>query len=224
MNFSDIFKKSFLESVSTGDLSWKKIALVFAISCVFAAYIFLVYRIITRKTFYNKNFNISLAANTVIVSSVILTIQSSIVVSLGMVGALSIVRYRTAIKNPMDLTFLFWSISIGIICGAGLPGIALISSFLLTIGIIILNAIPVAKSPMLLIINAKDKNARIKILEAVKENTAAYTVKTQTMENECLDMIIEVRTKTPDELIDKINTIEKVSRCSLISHDGETTF
>ncbi|MBQ0110760.1 MAG: DUF4956 domain-containing protein, partial [Oscillospiraceae bacterium] len=181
MNFNDIFKKSFLNAIYTGDVSLNKIIVVIAVSCVFAAYIFLVYRLLTRKTFYNKNFNISLAANTVIVAAIIMTIQSSIVISLGMVGALSIVRFRTAIKDPMDLTFLFWSISVGIICGAGLPGIALVTSAVLTVGILILNAIPVAKTPLLLIINANNKGIREQIIKAVSENTKIYHIKAQTM-------------------------------------------
>ena len=107
MNFGDIFKKSFLEAISTGDISWKWILFITLITCLFAAYIFFAYRIITRKTFYNKSFNISLAAIAIIVAAIVISIQSSLVVSLGMVGALSIVRFRTAIKDPVDLVFLF---------------------------------------------------------------------------------------------------------------------
>lgn len=224
MSFKDIFKKSFLASVSTADLSIRRIMLTFFITCVFAFFIFIVYRFITRKTFYNKNFNISLAANTVIVAAIIMTIQSSIVVSLGMVGALSIIRFRTAIKDPMDLTFLFWSISIGIICGAGLPGIALAASFILTVIILGLDAVPVAKAPLLLIVNASDRNIRDDILQAVKANTQSFTVKSQVFESNRLDMVVEVRTKTGNALIDSVSTIAGISRCSLISHDGEVTF
>lgn len=224
MKFSDIFKKSFLQAVNTGNISIRTITLTILISCVFAAYIFAVYRLITRKTFYNKNFNISIAANTVIVAAIIMTIQSSIVVSLGMVGALSIVRFRTAVKDPMDLTFLFWSISVGIICGAGLPGIAIISSAALTVGIFVLGAIPDAKAPMLLIVNANDKSVRPDVLKAVADNTKVYHVKAQTMESERLDMIIEVRTRMGEALIDSIDQIKGVTRCSLVSHDGEVTF
>lgn len=107
MSFSDIFKKSFLEGFSSMELGFKEIMVVFLITACLAFYIFLVYRTVTRRTFYSKNFNISLAMLCLITSAVILTIQFSIVISLGMVGALSIVRFRTAIKDPMDLVFLF---------------------------------------------------------------------------------------------------------------------
>ena len=224
MTFNDIFKKSFLEAVNTGDISYKRIAFVFIVTVILAAYIFLVYKLITKKTFYNKNFNISLAAITVIVAAIIMTIQSSIVISLGMVGALSIVRFRTAIKDPMDLTFLFWSISVGIICGAGLFGIAIIASVVLTAGIIILEFLPVSRTPLLLIVNSDNKELREAVINAVKENTSTYKIKSQAMENSKLDMIIEVRTKNGDALIDSVSAIEGINKCSLISHDGEATF
>lgn len=224
MNFGDVFKKSFLASFNTGDITMGSILLTLLITCLFAAYIFVIYRVVTRKTFYSKSFNTALAIITVIVSAIIITIQSSLVVSLGMVGALSIVRFRTAIKDPMDLVFLFWSISVGIICGAGLPGIAAIASAIITAGILILEAVPVAKAPLLLVVSAGDKSARSAILEAVKAHTGSYHVKTQTMESSRLDMIIEVRTKDGEGLIDSVAALPNIRRCSLLSHDGEVTF
>ena len=149
MSVSDVFKKSFLDGFSSYDIGTTAAVAVMLTSSLFALYIFLVYRLLTRKTFYSKTFNISLAGITLITAAVILTIQSSIVVSLGMVGALSIVRFRTAVKDPMDLMFLFWSITVGIICGVGLAKIALILSIALTLGILILDRLPVAKAPQI---------------------------------------------------------------------------
>jgi uncharacterized membrane protein YhiD involved in acid resistance len=224
MTFSDIFKKSFLQSFNNGDITIKHILLVMAVTCVLAGYIFLVYRLITKKTFYNKNFNISLAAITVIVAAIILTIQSSIVISLGMVGALSIVRFRTAIKDPMDLVFLFWSISIGIICGAGLYAIAFISSIVLTIGIVILEMLPVSRAPMILVINSNDVKSKEAVIKTIKENTKSYQIKSQSVKDGRFDIIVELRTKNSDELLDSISSIEEVEKCSIISHNGEVTF
>ena len=136
MSFSEIFKKSFLDGYASTDINIYTAAIAMIITSVLALYVFVVYRVLTRKTFYSKNFNISLAAVALITSGIILTIQSNIVVSLGMVGALSIVRFRTAIKDPMDLVFLFWSIAIGIICGVGLAEIAIMMSLVLTLGIL----------------------------------------------------------------------------------------
>ena len=159
MTFKDIFKKSFLEGYSSTEITSTTVLVALAVASALALYIFLVYRVVTRKTFYSKSFAISLAGVTLITTALIMTMQSSVVLSLGMVGALSIVRFRTAIKDPMDLMFLFWSISVGVICGAGLAQIAVILSVVLTFGILILEKIPVAKAPMILVVNANSRDA-----------------------------------------------------------------
>ena len=202
MSFSDIFKKSFLEGFSSMELGFKEIMVVFLITACLAFYIFLVYRTVTRRTFYSKNFNISLAMLCLITSAVILTIQF---ISLGMVGALSIVRFRTAIKDPMDLVFLFWSISVGIICGAGLAEVAVILSLLITIGILLLDKMPVVSTPMLMVINADSSEAEEQILTAVKKYSKYSKVKSRNMSGERLSMIIELRTKQESELIKEVN-------------------
>ena len=224
MNFSDIFKETFLRNFTSPDLSMRAVVMKMAICCAFALYIFIAYRLVTRKTFYDKTMNISVAIISVIVCGIILAIQSSIVISLGMVGALSIVRFRTAIKNPMDLIFLFWSISVGIICGAGLSSIALVVSAAVTGGILIFHFLPVAKAPVLLVINSSEPAARGRILEAVKQNTVFHTVKSQTMETNRLDMIIEVRVKEDAALLEAVFASGAVARASLVTHDGEVTF
>lgn len=194
------------------------------IASILALYIFFMYQLITKKTFYSKNFNISLACVAVITSAIILTIQSNIVISLGMVGALSIVRFRTAIKDPMDLMFLFWAISVGIICGANLPELAILLSIFLTAGVLILNKIPVKKAPMILIVNSSNINIEDKILEKVNENTKYYQVKSRNISSNLFDITIEVRTSNSTELVKTISEIDGVESASIISHDGDVTF
>ena len=222
MSFTDIFKQSFLNGYTAIDFKTSFVALL--LSCFFAFYIFLVYRGLTRKTFYSKTFNISLAGVTVITTAIILTIQSSIVVSLGMVGALSIVRFRTAVKEPMDLMFLFWAISVGIICGAGVAEIAVILSGALTIGILVLDRLPVAKVPMLLVVNASDLDAEAKIMELTKQYAQSPHVKSRNMTASTLDLIIELRTDCGDKLVRDLMNIEGICFASLMAHDGEVTF
>ena len=176
MSFSDIFKKSFLQGYSTIELGTKGIIVALCFSLVLGVYIFFCYRLLTRRTFYSKNFNISLVCMSLITTAIILTIQSSVVVSLGMVGALSIVRFRTAIKEPMDLVFLYWAISVGIICGAGLSEIAIILSVVVTLAVVVLNRIPLGRAPMILVINAEnDKETKIRRSARSSANTAAIT-------------------------------------------------
>ena len=223
-SFTDIFKKSFLSGYSGSEIDTMTVIYAMLVTCVLAAYIFIVYRVVTRKTFYSKNFNISLAAMAVITAGIILTIQSSVVVSLGMVGALSIVRFRTAIKDPMDLVFLFWSISVGIICGAGLIEIAIVVSVLLTIGIAILTRIPVAKAPMILVVNTSDIDSEERVLETVKKYTSYIKVKSRNMTSSTLDLTIEVRAKECGSLVRDVMKVDGVTSASLLSHDGEVTF
>ena len=223
-NFSDIFKKSFLEGFTGGDISTGRIAATLAVTALIAIYIFVIYRVVTRKTFYSKTFNISLTALAVITAAIILAMQSNLVISLGMVGALSIIRFRTAIKDPMDLVFLFWSISIGIICGAGLYEIAVLTSLLVTVGVICLDLVPTSKAPMMLVVNATELNAEDAVVEAVKAAGKVCKVKSRNYTEGHLDLIIEVRVTEEAKLVKAVSEIAAVRSVSLISHDGEVTF
>ena len=224
MSFSDIFKKSFLEGYAGNDITAVTVAIALLIASALASYIFFVYRVVTRKTFYSKSFNISLAVITVITAALILTMQSSVVLSLGMVGALSIVRFRTAIKDPMDLAFLFWSISAGIICGAGLAQVAVILSVVVTVGILVLNRLPVARAPMLLVINASNLLAESAVSAEVTQFDKHFNIKSRNRTATTLDMVIELRTAQGGDLVEKIMKLDGVLSASLLSHDGEVTF
>ncbi len=224
MSFKDIFKKSFLEGYASAEITTFTIVVALGIACLLALYIFFVYRVMTRKTFYSKNFNITLAGITVITSALILTMQSSVVLSLGMVGALSIVRFRTAVKDPLDLMFLFWSISVGIICGAGLAQVAVILSVVVTLGILILDRMPVAKAPMILVVNASDLDAEKAVCEIVKQYSRFFSVKSRNMTADTLDLVVELRTEAGSTLIREVMGLPGIASASLLAHDGEVTF
>ena len=224
MSFSDIFKKSFLDGFTSTDINLYTATAAMLITAFIALYIFVVYRILTRKTFYSKSFNVSLAGIALITAGIILTIQSSIVVSLGMVGALSIVRFRTAIKDPMDLMFLFWSIAVGIICGVGMAEIAILLSIILTAGILVLNGLPVAKAPLLLVVNASALDAEEEIMEVVNRYAKNKQVKSRNMTKATLDLVIELRTSEGADLVRDVLSLDCVEYASLMAHDGETTF
>jgi len=224
MSFEDIFKKSFLEGYASAGINTITIGIALGLSCALALYIFLVYRIMTRKTFYSRTFNITLAGITVITAALILTMQSNVVLSLGMVGALSIVRFRTAIKDPFDLMFMFWSIAVGIICGAGLAQIAVILCLVVTAGILLLDRMPVAKAPMILVVNSDDRDAEEAVVNAVGKYVKHYTVKSRNMTADALDLVIELRMQEGSALIKEISGIDGVRSVSLIAHDGEANF
>lgn len=224
ISVSDVFKKSFLDGFSSYDIGTTAAIAAMITAGFLSLYIFIVYRMLTRKTFYSKTFNMSLSGITLITAALILTIQSSIVVSLGMVGALSIVRFRTAIKDPMDLMFLFWSITVGIICGVGLAKIAVILSVALTLGILILDRIPVAKAPQILVVNSSDLSSESPIMAVVKKHSRSSSVKSRNMTASSLDLIVELRTDAGSELLQELMAMEPVTSASLLRHDGEVTF
>ena len=218
----DLIMKSFLEGYATSELNVGTMFFCMGIAAAIGLYIFLIYKLVNKNSFYNRNFNISLIALTVITAAIILTIQSNIVVSLGMVGALSIVRFRTAIKDPMDLVFLFWSISVGIICGAGFALIAVIASVVLTIIIVCLSLFSSPRETMVLVVNADEYNEN-QVLEAVKANCGFWKVRARNISGTGMNMAIEVRTKEPQALIRQIVGMEHVVSASLLEHDGEIT-
>ncbi|MBQ8665697.1 MAG: DUF4956 domain-containing protein, partial [Lachnospiraceae bacterium] len=138
MSFKDMIKNSVLESFSS-DITPQRIIIVLLVALVLGLYVFVIYRMAVNNEFYSKDFNRTLVLMAVVTAGIVLAIQSNLVISLGMVGALSIVRFRTAIKSSIDLFFLFWAISIGIICGAGLYLLALMLSIIVTVGLFVTN-------------------------------------------------------------------------------------
>lgn len=224
MGFKDVFKKSFLEGFTSMDITTGKIVATLIVTALLALYIFAIYRLVTRKVFYSKNFNISLAVMSLITSAIILAMQSNLVISLGMVGALSIVRFRTAIKDPMDLAFLFWSISIGIICGAGLYEIALVTSVGVTVFILVLDMLPVGKAPMMLVVNSSEMNGEKAVLDVVGKYARYYKVKSRNLSKGRLDLVIELKVKEESALVSEVAALDGMISASMISHDGEVTF
>ncbi|MDE7477155.1 MAG: DUF4956 domain-containing protein, partial [Lachnospiraceae bacterium] len=178
----------------------------------------------TRKNFYNKSFNIALAATAMITAAVIITIQSSIVISLGMVGALSIVRFRTAVKDPLDLVFMFWALAVGIICGTGLFDIAGILTVVVTILIFVLDKLPVAQPPMILMVQAAYCDMESDISDMVSQYTKYYKVKSRNITPERTSIVMELRVKDGGELVQSISSLEGILYVSMIDHDGEVTY
>ncbi len=145
-------------------------------------------------------------------------------ISLGMVGALSIVRFRTAIKDPMDLVFLFWSISVGIICGAGLFEVALLTCLVVTVLVLILENIPSSRAPMMLVVNLSDTQSEAEVLQVVKKFSRFHKVKSRNISGGSMDMVVEVRVKEESAFVKEVSGLDRVQAVSLISHDGEVTF
>ena len=221
MSFTDVLKKSIVEGFTNTDIPTIQIVLTLGITFLIAMYIYMIYRMVNKTALYDKSFHASMAIISIITAGIIIAMQSSIVISLGMVGALSIVRFRTAIKNPMDLLFLFWSIGTGIICGAGLFEIAVIVSLMVTVGIFLLEYMPEVKKPYLLIINGTKELDETVVLELIRKHARFVKVRSRNLKKSGADYIIEVHTKEEKKLLDALSEIEAISQLSLLSHEGE---
>ena len=219
-NILDLLKHAFVNGYATSELSPSTMLICVLLTAAIAVYICFVYKCVNKNSFYNVEFHLSLFALAIITSAIILTIQSNIVVSLGMVGALSIVRFRTAIKNPMDLIFLFWSISVGIICGAGFAMIAAISSLVVTLGIVVFKMMPSQNGSLVLVVNSASY-IEDDVLKAVSEHCSAWKVRARSITSENVNLAIEVKTKACAELLDSIRNLDGVTAVSLVEHNGE---
>lgn len=209
--------------MNTAGMSSNRIILTMLICTILSIYVYFVYRLKTKSAFYSKTYNTTMALMGLITCSIIIAMQSNLVISLGMVGALSIVRFRTAVKDPMDLLFLFWSISIGIICGSQLFLLAIVVSLLVTILIFLLDFIPIKKPPYLLVTNFKNLEDETTIFEIVKGSSSYYKIKSKNISKDCINIIAELRTNNENELMVKLSKLG-LNNISLVSHDGETRF
>ena len=229
MSFKDIFKKSFLEGFASTEITTLTVVTALGVACLLALYIFFVYRVVTRKTFYSKNFNITLAGVTVITASLILTMQSSVVLSLGMVGALSIVRFRTAIKDSRDTVYIFWSIIVGICCGVGDYAVACIGSAV-TFAVILLLGCIKSDNRMLLIIRAhRSKQEPIKA-QVYKLFRAKATLRVENTTEDTVELIYEITQKllrraeqtTPD-IPGSIYSLGNIDYVNLVMQNDEVS-
>ncbi len=221
MTFKDAIRNNLLQGFSGTDLTGAEIIITMAVAFILAMYLFAVYRIITKNSFYSKSFNIAMASISLVTCGIIMAMQSSLVISLGMVGALSIVRFRTAIKEPIDLLFLFWSIGTGIICGTGLYKIAVIVAASVTIAVLVMKLIPETRTANILFVSSTDNEIEKRIAEIMKNNATYNRVKSRNMTKDGVDIVYEVRTLKPAELLESLNGLEDITGVSLIEHEGE---
>lgn len=221
MTFNDIFKNGFLQSYANTEITFSYAVASMLICTVFASVICVVYYYKARKYYFSREFAAALVTLAVITCSVILTIQSSIVVSLGMVGALSIVRFRTAIKNPLDLVFLFWSISVGIICGAGLYYIAIALILIVGIAVLISDDIPGLPSNQILVLDGVYPYDVGKLTDSLKKHSKYWNVRSESVRNREVNMIVEIRgLRDGAEMIREILEAGDFRNVSILQQEG----
>ncbi len=222
MTFNDIFKSSFLEEIA----SFSILDMVIALALAFAMGLFInfIYRKTFRGVMFSKTFGVALMALTMITTLVILAVTSNVVLSLGMVGALSIVRFRTAIKEPLDIAFLFWSIAVGIVLGAGLIPLAVFGSIVIGGMLLLFAKRRGADAPYLLVLRCRNEAAEQAAAAALAGQVKRSAVKSKTVTDAGVELTLEVAlSSAATSFVNALNSIEGVESASLVSYNGDYT-
>lgn len=220
MSFNDIFKSKFLENIESVSIIDMAIALALAFGL--GMFIFLVYKKTYQGVMYSSSFGTTLVALTMITTMVILAVTSNVVLSLGMVGALSIVRFRTAIKEPLDIAFLFWSIAVGIVLAAGMIPLAVAGSVI--IGIILLVFVNKKShcNPYIVVLSCTDSITEKKAVDFLNDNVKKCVVKSKTAANGSVELNLEIRMASDNtDFINNLSTMPGVNSAALVSYNGE---
>ena len=220
MNFNDIFKNSFLENTVQFSVVDTLISLVLAYAL--GMFIYFIYKKTYQGVVFSRSFGVSLIALTMISTFIILAVTSNVVLSLGMVGALSIVRFRPAIKDPLDVVYLFWAVGVGIVLGACMYHLAVIGS--LIVGLILLVFVR-AKTPdcdFILVVECKDDAAEKKAAELIGASVKKFAVKSKTVARGYIEVTYEIRLNANDtEFVNKVSASEGVDKAVLVSYNGD---
>lgn len=220
MNFNDIFKSSFLENITSVSILDMAIALVLAF-CL-GLFIFLVYKKTFNGVMYSASFGVTLIALTMITTVVILAVTSNVVLSLGMVGALSIVRFRTAIKEPLDIAFLFWSIGVGIVLAAGMIPLAVVGSVIIGVILIVFVNKKSHTHPYIVVIRCDNHDAEKGAQEFLKAHTERSVVKSKSAQKGEIELNMEIRLKDDNtDFINALSDMNGVRSAVLVSYNGD---
>ena len=220
MNFSDIFKSSFLESVTEFSAIDCLIGMAFAL--VLGLFIFFIYKKTFTGVMYSTGFAMSLVGLSLVTTLVIMAVTSNVVLSLGMVGALSIVRFRSAIKEPMEIVFLFWALAVGIVIGAGMIPLAIIGSLIIGVILILFVNKKFRNTPYILIVSCSDEKAEENALNIIEKSVDKYIVKSKTVNSSGIELTAEIRVKDAAvSFVNRVNEISGVTGATLVTYNGE---
>ena len=220
MTFQDIFKSSFLENVTSVSLLDMSLALVLAFGL--GLFIFLVYKKTFTGVMYSSGFGVTLVALTMITTMVILAVTSNVVLSLGMVGALSIVRFRTAIKEPLDIAFLFWSIAVGIVLAAGLIPLAVFGSMVIGFMLLVFVNRKSRCDPYIAVLQCDGRESETRAADFLRQNTRRCVVKSKTVQKDAVELNLEIRLKDGNTgFINALADLPGVRSAVLVSYSGD---
>ncbi len=220
MNFSDIFKSSFIENIAS--VSMLDMAIAMALAFLIGIFIFFVYKKTFSGVMYSSSFGVTLVALTMITTLVILAVTSNVVLSLGMVGALSIVRFRTAIKEPLDIAFLFWAIAVGIVLAAGMIPLAVIGSIVIGVVLLVFVNRKPHFNPYLIVINCDSHSSEENAKNYLKDKVNKCTVKSKTAQSGSVELTLEIRLKDDNtDFINELSAMNGINSAVLVSYNGD---
>lgn len=220
MTFSDIFKSSFLESVTEFSVLDTLIGLLFAL--IIGLFIFVIYKKTFNGVMYSTGFAMSLVGLSLVTTLVIMAVTSNVVLSLGMVGALSIVRFRSAIKEPMEIVFLFWSLAVGIVIGAGMIPLAVIGSLIIGIILVVFGNHKSHHTPYILIVNCDGEKAEENVLNIIEKAVDRLVVKSKVVNSAGVELTAEIRVKDgATSFVNRVNEVTGVSGATLVTFNGD---
>ena len=220
MTFGDIFTSSFLENVTA--ITILDMILAMALSFALGLFIFFIYKKTYAGVMYSSTFGVTLVALTMISTFVILAVTSNVVLSLGMVGALSIVRFRTAIKEPLDIAFLFWAIGVGIVLAAGMIPLAVFASILIGIVILVFANRQSHITPFILVVQCVDQETEKAVIDFLEKNTKKYTIKSKSVQKGNIELNIEIRLNSEDtSFVNELSDMNGVGSAVLVSYNGD---
>ncbi len=220
MTFQDIFKSDFLENINS--IPMFDMVLALALAFLLGLFIFFIYKSSYSGVMYSDSFGVTLVALSLITTLLILTVVSNVVLSLGMVGALSIVRFRTAIKEPMDIAFLFWSIAVGIVLAAGLIPLAVFGSIFIGAVLYVFSKKKTVDSPYILIVHCVDGDTEKKVRSFTVSQVRRMNLKSKSLENGFVELNYEIRLKNDDSsFVNELDAMQGVSRVTLVSYNGD---
>lgn len=221
-NFSDIFKNSFLEKAVTS-FSITDVGLTLIISFLIGLFIYMVYKKTFNGVMYSRNFCISLVGMTMITTWVIMAVTSNVVLSLGMVGALSIVRFRTALKDPTDIVYVFWAIGTGIVTGAGLYLLAIIGALIIGLILVLFTSKTSKEVPYMVVANCSDSVSEKIFMAKLAANVKKFNVKSKAVRGgQGIELNIEVRLKNDNtDFVNELSALDGIKDVVLVSYNGE---
>ena len=210
-----------MESFQHNEITTSLLLAVLFVTGILALYEYIVYQVILHRSLYNKAFNISIAVLPFFISTIILCLQSNLVITLGTIGALAIIRFRTAVKDPVDLIFILWSIHIGITCGCQLYELSIVTALIVTVILVALSRVNVRMKSHILVVHCDSSDSESKLTELLQKHTKKYRTKSRNHTEKGMDYVFEIITKEAAPLVSGLEKAADIKRFSLMEYDSD---